>query len=87
MLESRAVRPEQALPLTVEVRFDEVAPTYDIARVCPNNLCHLRGSPQKLGTNREQIGNKLARNTREVGRPTHTQVVEKQRRASILSGS
>ena len=28
-------------------------------KLCPNDLCHERGSPQKLGTNREQIGNKL----------------------------
>ena len=26
----------------------------------------------KLGTNREQIGNKLPKNTREIGRTTHT---------------
>jgi hypothetical protein len=41
----------------------------------------------KLGTNREQIGNKLPKNTSELDRSTRTQVVEKQRRASILSGS
>src|SRR5215470_399345 len=39
-----------------------------LLQVCPKNLCQLRGSPHKLGTNREQIGNKLPKNTSEIGR-------------------
>jgi len=40
-------------------------------KLCPKNLCHLRGSPHKTGTNREQIGNKLPKNTGDLGRSTH----------------
>ena len=39
----------------------------------PIENCLIRGvQSAKLGTNREQIGNKLPKNTREIGGPTHT---------------
>lgn len=49
-------------------------PVVSIAETClaMSSNSTSEGSPQKLGTNREQIGNKLPKNTREIGRPTRT---------------
>ena len=38
----------------------------------PIENCLTEGVTVELGTNREQIGNKPPKNTREVGRSTHT---------------
>src|ERR1700737_1571154 len=41
---------------------------------CSRNVC----GRDQTGTNREQIGNKPLKYTREVGRQTHTKVIESQ---------